>query len=340
MGMETETALVPVQATCLQAPAMSRAVLAPAAPTVSETLLNRWFAYLDVAPKSLETYKTNIRPFVRFLAARGIANPTRETVIQYRDSLKAEGKAASTVAAYLAAVRLLFGWLEQEGVCRNIAARVKAPHQTHAHKRDYVSADATARILAAIDTTNENGARDYAIIAILAVCGLRAREVANADCADLHTEGGDLVLHVLGKCREDKGDFVRVPPQVQLAVSRYLAFRPARKPTDPLFVCASNHGRGARLSSQAVSVVAKSRMAAVGICDAKLTCHSFRHGAATLALLNGCSLEETSKALRHLNLQTTMIYNHSLDQHRNPCAYTVEAAIFGKVAQGPAVVAG
>ena len=307
----------------LPAPTMSHAVLAPAAPTVSEDLLNRWFAYLDVAPKSLETYRTNIRPFVRFLAANGITHPTRMDIIAYRDSLVAAGRKPTTVSSCLLVVRLLFGWLESEGVCTN------------------VSADATARILAAIDTTNEPGARDYALISLLACCGLRAKEAASADVADLRTEAGDLILNVLGKYRSDKTDFVRVPGRVQAAIGRYLSFRPDRKPTDPLFVCTSNHGRGTRLSAQAVSVIAKSRMRAVGIDDPKLTCHSFRHGAATIALLQGCELEQASKFLRHLSLNTTMLYNHSIDGHHNPCAIAIESAIFksASVAPTPAAVA-
>ena len=316
----------------------ARAVLAP---TVSEDLLNRWFAYLDVAPKSLETYRTNIRPFVRFLAANGITHPTRMDIIAYRDSLVAAGRKPTTVSSCLLVVRLLFGWLESEGVCTNIAAHVKPPRQTQEHKRDYVSADATARILAAIDTTNEPGARDYALISLLACCGLRAKEAASADVADLRTEAGDLILNVLGKYRSDKTDFVRVPGRVQAAIGRYLSFRPDRKPTDPLFVCTSNHGRGTRLSAQAVSVIAKSRMRAVGIDDPKLTCHSFRHGAATIALLQGCELEQASKFLRHLSLNTTMLYNHSIDGHHNPCAIAIESAIFksASVAPTPAAVA-
>ena len=328
----SQTSLLPAPSDKMNA----RAVLAP---TVSEDLLNRWFAYLDVAPKSLETYRTNIRPFVRFLAANGITHPTRADIIAYRDSLVAAGRKPTTVSSCLLVVRLLFGWLESEGVCTNIAAHVKPPRQTQEHKREWVSAESTANILASIDTTNEPGARDYALISLLACCGLRAKEAASADVEDLRFQCGEPILNVLGKYRSDKTEFVRVPGRVQAAIGRYLSFRPGRKPTDPLFVCTSNHGRGSRLSAQAVSVIAKSRMRAVGIDDPKLTCHSFRHGAATIALLQGCELEQASKFLRHRALSTVMVYSHHIDATRNPCAALIESAIFKSASVAPAPAA-
>lgn len=319
----------------------SRAVLAPAAPTVTQALLDRWFAYLDVSPKSIETYRTNVRPFVRFLSERGIQNPTRGDIIAYRDSLKAEGKAASTVSAYLATVRLLFGWLETEGVCRNIAAHIKAPHQSLLHKRDYISADASARILAGVDTASAKGLRDFAILALMSCTGLRCKEVAAANVEDLHTEGGDLILRVLGKGRDEKADFVRIPPEVQAAVSRYLATRKDKAPGAPLFSSTSNNNAGKRMTPHAVSAIAKSRMRAVGIDSPRLTAHSFRHGFVTEALKSGCTIQEASKAARHNSITTTTIYDSSVALHSNPCSYRVARLVFPSApVASAAVVAG
>ena len=332
-----------IQPSLMPAPTTCKAVLAPAAPTVSEDLLNRWFAYLDVAPKSLETYKTNIRPFVRYLAANGITAPSRADILAYKDHLKADGKKATTIAAYLAPVRLLFGWLEQEGVCRNIAAHIKAPSLSSMHKRDFVSADASRRVLAAINPNDSlKGGRDFAIIALMSCTGIRCKEVAAANLGDLHTEGGDLILRVLGKGREEKGDFVRVPPEVQAAVARYLAHRSDRDPDAPLFVSTSRNNYGRRMTPHAVSAIAKARLRAVGMDSPRLTAHSFRHGFVTESIKAGCTLQEASHAARHNSITTTTIYDASVAAHSNPCAYTVARLVFGPPtsAQSPAVVAG
>lgn len=337
IGMSNQPLLLP-------APTMSRDLLAPAAPTVSEDLLNRWFAYLDVAPKSLETYKTNIRPFVRFLAANGITHPTRADILAYKDHLKADGKKATTIAAYLAPVRLLFGWLEQEGVCRNIASHIKSPNLSSMHKRDFVSVESSRRVLAAIPTDCLKGARDFAILALMSCTGVRCKEVSAANLGDLHTEGGDLILRVLGKGREERGDFVRVPPEVQAAISRYLSHRFDRDPDAPLFASTSRNNYGRRMTPHAVSAIAKARLRAVGMDSPRLTAHSFRHGFVTESIKAGCTLQEASHAARHNSITTTTIYDASVAAHSNPCAYTVARLVFGPPtptsAPAPAVVAG
>jgi integrase/recombinase XerC len=57
------------------------------------------------------------------------------------------------------------------------------------------------------------------------------------------------------------------------------------------------------------------------------TAHSLRHTCATLALLNGATLEETQQMLRHQNLNTTMIYNHALERAKNNSEQKVADAI-------------
>lgn len=335
--MSNQPSLLPVPSDKMNA----RAVLAP---TVSEDLLNRWFAYLDVAPKSLETYRTNIRPFVRFLAANGITAPTRADILAYKDHLKADGKKATTIAAYLAPVRLLFAWLEQEGVCRNIASHIKAPKLSSMHKRDFVSVESSRRVLAAIPTNCLKGGRDFAIIALMSCTGIRCKEVAAANLGDITTVGGNSILRVLGKGRDEKGDFVRVPPEVQAAVSRYLAFRSDRNPDAPLFASTSRNNYGRRMTPHAVSAIAKARLRAVGMDSPRLTAHSFRHGFVTEAIKAGCTLQEASHAARHNSITTTTIYDASVSTYSNKVFPTLARLVFGPPtptsAQSPAVVAG
>ena len=52
-----------------------------------ESLYNSFLNYLDVRPKSTETYRTAIKQFLKYLIENGITNPTRENIIAYRDYL-------------------------------------------------------------------------------------------------------------------------------------------------------------------------------------------------------------------------------------------------------------
>ena len=88
---------------------------------IGPDLFARWIAYIDVKPKSAETYARNIKQFWKWLQAEGITAPTREDIIRFRDAMKAAGKKATTVNAYLIAVKRFFEWTGDEGIYPNIA---------------------------------------------------------------------------------------------------------------------------------------------------------------------------------------------------------------------------
>jgi integrase/recombinase XerC len=115
---------------------------------------------------------------------------------------------------------------------------------------------------------------------------------------------------------------------VEQALRAYLKGRQGMKGTDPLFTSTSNNNRGGRVSTRTVSGLVKSRLVSAGYDSERLTAHSLRHTAATLNLLNGGSLEETQQLLRHGNLNTTMIYVHSMNRQKNESETRIAHAIF------------
>ena len=55
---------------------------------LTQDLFSRWIAFIDASPKTVEAYTKGIKYFGEYLSVRGIRQPTRETVIAYRDELK------------------------------------------------------------------------------------------------------------------------------------------------------------------------------------------------------------------------------------------------------------
>ena len=60
----------------------------------------------------------------------------------------------------------------------------------------------------------------------------------------------------------------------------------------------------------------------------RLTAHSLRHTAVTLAIKSGRSLAEAQQFARHKDISTTQVYNHSLEKMENKCSASVANAIF------------
>lgn len=280
---------------------------------------HRFLAYVDASPKTIETYTRNLKQFFVWLNDNGVTHPTREDILRYRDELRARLKPA-TVQIYIAVVRIFFDWAEQEKIYPNIARRVKGAKVDKDHKKDYLTPTQIKGIVSGIDRNSVNGLRNYAIFKLMASCGLRTIEVVRANVEDLRPLGEKMVLYVQGKGHAEKSRPVPIPPAVEADIRAYLAFRGKVAEDAPLFCSTSNNGTGKRLSTRTVSGIAKQAMINAGFNSPRLTAHSLRHTAATAALESGQTIEAVREFLRHSNINTTMIYVHTLGMAKNECS--------------------
>lgn len=292
---------------------------------LNKSLFDEFIKFLDAKPKTIATYTRALKQFHLFLKVRNITTPTRETILSFKDYLVSQKK-ATTAQNYLVTVRLFFRWLEQQGLYKNIADKIKSPTISKAHKKDYLTSKQVKNLLSLIDCTSEQGKRDYAIISLMIIGGLRTIEVARADISDLRNVGDDAALFIQGKGRDEKTEYVKLPLQVEQAIRNYLSSR--LDAGNALFVSTSNNNSGQRLTTRSISGIVKARLKQAGYNSAMLTAHSLRHTAATLSLLNGGNLEETQQLLRHSNINTTMIYLHHIERAKNMSEQRIANAIF------------
>jgi len=294
---------------------------------LSEDLYQRWVSFVDASPRTVETYRKNMKQFFLYLRMHGIMQPTREDIISYRDYLKAEHK-PTTVQGYMAAVKLFFQWTAQEGIYPNVAERVKGAKIDTGHKKDYLTSKQAGTMLGAIDRSSLKGKRDYAILSLMVTTGLRTISIVRADIGDIRVAGDSMVLYYQGKGHEEKADYVKLAYPVEEAIRDYLRARGSAKEDEPLFASDANRNSGERMTTRSISRIAKTHMIDVGFNSDRLTAHSLRHTAATLNLLNGGTVEETQQLLGHSNINTTYIYVHALERASNNSESRIAGAIF------------
>ena len=258
---------------------------------------------------------------------KGISQPTREDIIAYREYLKGSHK-PTTVQNYIVAVRLFFQWTEQKGLYPNVAEHIKGAKLDKNHKKDYLTSRQVKKVLETAKEESLQGLRDYAILALMFTGGLRTIEVSRANIEDLRIAGDSEVLYLQGKGHEEKTDYIKLIPKVEDAIRVYLKARGTLDPTEPLFTSTSNNRRGDRISTRTICGIVKNALKNAGYDSDKLTAHSTRHTAVTLALMGGQKLEEVQQFARHKNLATTLIYAHNLDRAKNNCEATIAKAIF------------
>lgn len=293
---------------------------------IGADLMNRYISYIDASEKTVQSYKTALKQFFKWIADRGITQPTREDVIFYRDSI-AENHKPTTVQSYLVAVKLFFKWTEQEGIYPDIAEHIKSVKIDKEHKKDPLSTNQARALLEIIDTSSLTGKRDFAIIRLMLTGGLRTIEVARANIEDLKILGDSTVLFVQGKGHAEKAQYVKITYETERAIMEYLKARGNAQPKEALFASTSNNNRGAGMTTRSIRSIVKENLRKIGLDSDRLTAHSLRHTAVTISLMAGQDITEVQQFARHSNINTTMIYNHSLEIARNQCAQTIEAAL-------------
>ncbi len=290
-------------------------------------LIGAFLAAQDVSHSSRDTYGRQIKQFIAWLKDTSrmakLNSLQREDIIVYRDYLKYEageagqGLSSYSVSGYMTSVRKLFSWLEAQKVYPNIARDVKGCKRANGHKKDTLSPQQLRKALAGIDTGSLEGLRDYAMFNLMARTGLRTIELARAQVGDIRRVDGEPVLWVKGKGRDDKDEFVLLTPEAQEPIQAYLEARGQIPDGAPLFCSASRRNYGEALTTRSISRVAKRALIRAGLDDKRLTAHSLRHTAITLAILGGASLQQAQAMARHSDPRTTMVYFHNLDRVAN-----------------------
>ena len=269
---------------------------------------------LDVKEISKKAYKNGLDRFLSWMEGARIEQPDRVSILAFKKALVEFGLSANTVNSYLVAVKRFFTYLEGIRKYPNIARDVKGLRQPKKHLRESLTIDQVREVLSIIKRTTERGKRDYALINLMARTGLRTIEVVRADAGDIKQEGGEALLYVQGKGRDEKDEFVLLTEATLKPLRAYLRARGKTAQDQPLFSSLSDRNRGGRLTTKMIRKIIKDELREVDIDSPKLSAHSLRHFFATQSLKAGAPIIQVKEALRHSSIETTQKYIHNLER--------------------------
>ena len=294
-------------------------------------LMAAYLEELDASPKTRDTYKKALRQYVAWLEGEGVRldQTTKAHVMAYKRHLR-DTKSAATTNAYLVAVRSLYTWLNGRTGYPNVAEGVKGVRTNGQSSKDALTVS-QARDLITAPAEGEQGLRDHAMLVLMVRRGLRTIEVSRANVGDMRPVNGAMCLYVQGKGHSAKDDFVVLGDECERAIRAYLKERGSVGPEAPLFAATGNRNRGGRMTTRAISRIAKQAMREQGIDSPRLSAHSMRHTAVTLALLGGATVQEAQAMARHASVTTTMRYAHNLDRAKAAAERSIDAVLAGTV---------
>ena len=212
----------------------------------------------------------------------------------------------ATTRVHVAALRSFTGYLYQSGImAADIAdgiAGVRTWRLSSLPKG--LEPDQVEAVLASCDRGTVTGRRDYGVLLLLALLGLRACEVVRLTLDDI--DWGNAEITVTGK--GDRHDVLPLPHEVGEALAAYLHDGRPTCATRRLFVGRYAPVRGFQSSCAVVNIVRHALVRAGIERPGRGAAHLLRHSLATRMLRNGASLEEIGQILRHQSPDSTRIY--------------------------------
>jgi integrase/recombinase XerD len=262
------------------------------------------------AANTLVAYRRDLRGYVAWLADRHVDIVTADEAIvtAYVAHLRSTGKAASSVARAMVAVRALHRFLaDEELLDHDAAAEVELPRVPKGLPKALSEAD-VERLLGAVVGDDAIARRDRAVLEVLYGTGARISELVGLSLHDVDV-GGQL-LRVLGK--GDKERVIPVGRYANQALQQWLtsgrnAFVPERWARRGDAEAVFLNQRGGRLSRQGAWLVVRAYGDRVGLGD-KLTPHVLRHSCATHMLDHGADIRAVQEFLGHASISTTQVY--------------------------------
>ena len=257
------------------------------------------------AERTRHAYAADLAAFTEWAKAVHLApgDLRHRDVRRYAASLSSAGKASTTVARHLAAIRGLFDFLVRtEQVGGNPAELVSSPKRPQ-KLPNVMTGEQMRTLLEGIPARTPLELRDRAMFELAYSCGLRCEEIVNLDTDSFDWEEDQ--LRVLGKGSKER--LLPVGEPAQRAIRRYLERGRSVLADDrterALFLSKS----GRRLSNSDVT-----RRLGLWVRQAALaggiSPHSLRHSFATHLLEGGADLRTIQELLGHSSISTTQIY--------------------------------
>ena len=269
---------------------------------------------------TLAAYRRDLGAYTAWLTAQGLGldDVDEPTVEAYVGHLRAEGRAPSSVARGLVAVRTLHRFLADEGGADADPAAYVAPPRVPQGLPKPLTEDEVQSLLDQVTGSSAVARRDRALLEVLYGTGARISEVCGLSLGDVDLDSG--LLRVLGK-----GSKERIVPIGRYAVVALVDWlgpggRPVllaggsapaagsgrarhRADADAVFV----NQRGGRLSRQGAWAIVRQYGDRAGLGD-RLSPHVLRHSCATHLLDHGADIRVVQELLGHASISTTQVY--------------------------------
>jgi site-specific recombinase XerD len=289
---------------------------------ISDLILD-FIEYLEVeggrSAKTAENYRLYLERFVEFTDNMLVDKITTETIRKYRlwlnryKNYNDDELATITQSYHLIALRGFLSYLSKRDIESLSPNKIELPKVAR-KQVTFLHYDEVENIIEQINSEDEIGLRDRAIIELLFSSGLRVSELINLNRDHINTARREFTVR--GKGKKDRPVFISESASEHVA--NYLASR--HDNLEPLFISYSRNsevnmtGNYRRLTARSIQRIINKYTRIAGITK-HVSPHTMRHSFATDLLMNGADIRSVQMLLGHSNISTTQVYTHVTDEH-------------------------
>lgn len=286
--------------------------------TILDNYAQQYLDYLQYqrryADKTIESYKRQIEHFKLFLIEESITdyNDVNYAMLRgYLTKLYEQNLSKATINHKLSALRSFYNYLLKEELIDDNPFLLVESQKTAKRNPEFLFPEEILDLLDNIETKDDLGIRNKAMLELMYASGLRCSEVINLQIANIDLNQMILLIH--GKGNKDR--YVPFHEYARDWLIKYL-----EESRNNLMIKTEGHNFvfvnkfGNPLTNRGVENIVD-RIAYLYDPTKKIHPHMFRHSFATHLLNAGADIRTVQELLGHENLSTTQIYTHISKDH-------------------------
>jgi len=264
----------------------------------------------NLSENTIKAYISDLEQYALYLSKYQDIESVNEIeevhIIKYLQNLKKNKISKTSQARKLIAIKEFHKYLLKEDLTDIDPSKMVDSVKKEKKIPTFLSIEEVNKMIDSIDTTNDTGVRNKALIEVLYGSGLRVSEAANLKVGDLHLN--DKYISIIGK-----GNKERIVPLGESGVDSLRNYITNSRPNFTKnsfsnYVFLSYLGKP--LSRQSIFKFIK-KLASDNNIDKEISPHTLRHSFATHLLDNGVDLRFVQEMLGHEDISTTQIYTHT-----------------------------
>jgi integrase/recombinase XerD len=264
----------------------------------------------SLSPNSIEAYSRDIEKLYQYSEAQVVKiNPESITLADLRlfiNWVNELGMIASSQARILSGIKAFYKYMLLEDIIKNDPSELLESPKLQRKLPDTLSYEDINKMIAAIDLSRPDGARNKAILEVLYGCGLRVSELTELKLSNLYLDIE--FIKVVGKGSKERlvpigGAAIKA---LKIWIEQMRVHTAIKKGEEDMVFL---NRRGTRLSRVYIFMLIKQLAETIGL-KKTISPHTFRHSFATHLVEGGADLRAVQEMLGHESITTTEIYTH------------------------------